>query len=336
MQRVCARAVFVLVVCLAILSNPVLAEFKNFGVYQDTNASGELDPEDTFLGGFMNWWTYDSAASSYNYGDHYVADNANPDPLDGFVDLTGAPWARIAQGNDDLISLPVNNPDLSDDDVLHIYMVWSWWDNNMAEGLENDRDGFSLGMLANSFIRSRSDESYGGGLDLDIAIRNDGTSLPQVTLSDDFQDDADLNDGRPLAPRGKDNLSQELYWIPDPGGEPYNHYFQGEWRYTVSTADGGVIGGIHNGDYDVLIDPDDLVTSVSGDGLVIRMDPQDYDELSKIIIYDFGYANGSYDPDMTFFIASIPELVPEPSALLSLLILGTMVGLGRGRGKTRR
>lgn len=349
MQRDCARAVFVLVSILAIvavLSNPALAELKNFGVYQDTNANGELDVGDTFLGGFMNWYTYDSSSSSYNYGDHYSAGNPiAEDPLDGFTDLTGAPWARSEEGNDDLSWLPISNPDLSDDDVLHLYMVWSWWDNNMPEGLNNDRDGFSLGMLANSFIRSRSDESYGGGLDLDIAIRNDGSSLPQVTLSDDFQDGANLNDGRPLAPRGKDNLSQELYWIPDPGGEPYTDYFEGRWRYTVSTADGGVIGGIHNGDYDVLIDPNDLVTSISGDGLVIRMDMQDYDELSKIIIYDFGYANGSYDPDnpveleiplgidpdMTFFIASIPEVIPEPTALLSLLVMGAVIVLGKGR-----
>ena len=159
-----------------------------------------------------------------------------------------------------------------------------------------------------------------------------------------------MNNGRPENPRGKDNLSQELYWIPDPGGEPYTDYFEGRWRYTVSTADGGVIGGIHNGDYDVLIDPGDLVTSVTGDGLVIRMNMQDFDELEKIIFYDFGYANGNYDPDnpveleiplgvdadKTFFIASIPEVIPEPSALLSLLLVGGVVTMARGRTKPRR
>ena len=91
------------------------------------------------------------------------------------------------------------------------------------------------------------------------------------------------------------------------------------------------------------------MTSVAGDGLVIRMDMQDYDELEKIIIYDFGYANGSYDPDnpveleiplgvdqdMTFFIASIPEMIPEPSALLSLLLLGGVIVLGKGRRQAR-
>ena len=191
MQRESARTVFLSVIILAtlaILSNPALAELRKFGVYQDTNANGVLDAGDTFLGGFMNWLTYDSAATSYNYGDHYSPGNSiAEDPLDGFVDLTGAPWARSEEGNDDLSWLPISNPDLSDDDVLHLYMVWSWWDNNSLEGLDADRDGFSLGMLANSFLRSRSDESYGGGLDLDIAIRNDDSSLPQVSLSDDFK-----------------------------------------------------------------------------------------------------------------------------------------------------
>ena len=365
MQREHARAVFVLVIILAILgilSNPVLAEFKNFGVYQDTNPNGVLDPGDTFLGGFMNWYTYDSAASSYNYNDHYVPgpdpsdENPYPDPLAGFTDLTGAPWAKNEQGVLDSW-LPISDG-VPDDDVLHIYMVWSRYDNLPAQAGEN-KDGFSLGLLANGFVRWRDDDAPGGEIDLDIAIRNDGTSFPQVTLSDDYIDKDGNITGRPPVPGilDPDAQEQEYYKIADPDlADPYNHYFEGRWDYTKSTADGGVISGIHNGDYDIDIDLSNIVTSISNDGLVIRIDPRaafsaDEDiEITKVIIYDFGYNFGAtrfspveleipwgMDSDKTFFIASIPEVIPEPGTLLSLLILGTMLGLRgrRGRGKTR-
>jgi len=343
MRRVIARTIFVLVVCLGILSNPVpvtAMDIQNFGVYQDTNSSGELDPNDTFLGGFMNWYTFYSAASSYNYGDHYVPgplpsdDNPYPDPLAGFTDLAGAPYGADEPGDQTLRWLPISDDDESDDDVLHIYMVWSHYDNAPEQALEN-KDGFSLGVLVNSFLRSRSDDSYGGGLDLDIAIRNDNTSFPQVTLSDDYIDEDGNITGRPPVPGILDPLAQEQeFYKIAPGGAPYNHYFEGRWEYTKSTTDGGVIGGIHHDEYAIDINLSDVVTSVSGDGLVIRMDLQGYDELEKIIIYDFGYAAGAdqgnpveleiplgLDPDKTFFIASIPDVVPEPVTLLSLTIM---------------
>ena len=348
MKTVCARTACVFLICLGILSNVALAEFKSFGVYQDTETNGVLDIGDTFLGGFENWYTHFSAATSYNYGDHYVEENDYPDPLNGFTDLTGAPYA--ADENENVTSwLPISNPDLSDDDVLHIYMVWSGHDNAPEQSGLNI-DGFSLGILANSFIRSRSVNESGGEVDLDIAIRNDGTAFPQVTLSDDYIEEGGDITGRPPAPGTLDPLAQEqeYYKIADPGGEPYNHYFEGRWEYTKSTTDGGVISGIHNGDYDIDINPSDIVTSISGDGLVIRINPQLLDEIDKIIVYDFGYAAGAnqvtpveleiplvgIDPERTLFIASIPEVVPEPSSLLSLLVIGTTVVLGR-RGRKR-
>ena len=190
-------------------------------------------------------------------------------------------------------------------------------------------------------------------MDLDIAIRNDDTALPQVTLSDDYIDENGNITGRPPAPGTLDALAQEqeYYKITDPGGEPYNHYFEGRWEYTKSTTDGGIIGGIHNGDYDIDIDPSDIVTSITSDGLVIRINPQDFSEgtdITKIIIYDFGYAAGANQvtpveleipwgtaANKTFFIASIPEVVPEPSGLLSLLVIGGVATLGRWGGKRR-
>ena len=354
MRGVFARTIPILVFCLGTLSNPALGavmDFQNFGVYQDTHDNGVLDPDDTFLGGFMNWFTYYSAATSYNYGEHYSENNQHPDPLDGFddlveapyYDLTGAPYSADQENDQTLSWLPIS--DESEDNVLHIYMVWSYWDTNSDEGVADQRTGFSLGLIANSFIRSRSENSYEGGYDLDIAIRNDTSSLPQVTLSDDFNSTG----GRPTAPRGRDNSSQELYWIEDPDtNDPYGHHFQGRWEYTTSTADGGIIGGIHNGEYAIDVNLSDVVTTVSGDGLVIRIDPQSFDEISKIIIYDFGYASGAdqgnpveleiplgTSADKTFFITSIPEVVPEPSSLLSLLVIGGVATLGRWRGKRR-
>ena len=310
-------------------AQPVLADYKNFGVYQDSNADGVLNSGDTYLGGIMSWLTFYSAGTSYNYGDHSDA------ALAEFSDLTGAPYAADADNDQVLSWLPM------DDDELHIYLAWSHYDNNSPEGIQYDREGYSLGLIANDYIRGRTDDSYSGGYDLDIAVRDDDTSTPQVTLSDDY----DSSGGRPPYPGTKDNASQEFYKIADPNlADPYNHHFEGRWDYTASTADGGVIGGISNSDYDVVINTNtNAVTSVAGDGLVIRIDPLAFDEVNKILIYDFGYFAGAVDtvgqtPPVgydefgpvtleiplgtaaheTFFIASVPT--PEPSTVLCLLI----------------
>jgi len=333
--------VSLVVVCLGILVSPARADYKNFGVYQDTNADGVLNPGDTYLGGIMSWMTYISAATSYNYFDH------NDPALTGKSDLTGAPYA-FDQANDPVLSwLPM------DDDELHIYLAWSYYDNTSAEGTSNQRAGFSLGLIANDFIRSRSINEPGGGYSLDIAVHNDTTAIPQGTMSDDY----DTN-GRPPTPGYKTDSSQEFYKItnPNPSGF-YTDYFEGRWNYTVSTGDGGIIDGIHNGDYSIDINPSDIVTSMTGDGLVVRIDPQAFDEVSKIVIYDFGYSAGAVDtlgltapvgynefgpvrleipigtdPNMTFFIASIPGVIPEPS---SLLVLTALVGAWLGCRRTR-
>lgn len=343
MRRVSAYYLPLFIACLLLLSSPAMADFKNFGVYQDTNGDGILNPGDTFLDGFMSWMTYYSAGTSYNYSDH--SDPAHA----GFSDLSGAPYASD-QANDPLLSwLP------RAEDELHIYMAWSYYDNFSAEGIQFNRSGFALGMIANDFILGSDDSSPSGGYDLDIAVRNGGSSLPQVTLSDDY----DSKNGKPDSPGTKENASQELYKIADPApADPYNHHFEGRWNYTASTGDGGVIGGISNADYDILIDMyTDIVTSVtSDDGLVIRIDPLAFDEVDKIIIYDYGYSAGAVDTvglappvgynefgpvpleipigtadDETFFIASIPEPIPEPSAILCLLIPAGALLLHRRR-----
>ena len=333
-----AHTLWLLLILVALPVQSGLADFKNFGVYQDSNGDGLLNAGDKYLGGVMSWMTYYSAGTSYNYGDHGDA------ALAGFDDLTGAPYAADQAGDGTLSWLPM------DDDELHLYMVWSYYNNTSQEGIDNKRGGYSLGLIANDYIRGRDDDSASGGYDLDIAIRNGLVSVPQVLLSDDY----DSNGGRPPYPGTKDNASQELYKIADPNlADPYGHHFEGRWDYTASTADGGVIGGILHSDYDISINLlTDIVTSVGGDGLVIRIDPLAFDEVSKIVIYDFGYLAGAVDTvgltppagynefgpvgleipigtsaDKTFFIASIP--VPEPSGLTSLLILCGAVVLRR-------
>ncbi|NIA07344.1 MAG: hypothetical protein GWP14_06875 [Actinobacteria bacterium] len=345
--------VSVCLMCVGMIVGPARADFKNFGIYQDTNGDGILNPGDTFINGFMSWYTFDSAATSYNYGDHGDA------AITGSSDLTGAPWASADANHNPLNWLRM------DDDELHMYMSWSHYDNTSQEGIENQRGGFALGMIANDYIRGRTDLSPSGGYDLDIAIRNDGTALPQVTLSDDYTVTGGATTGRPPFPGTKDNASQELYKITDPDGtDPYNHHFEGRWNYTASTADGGIIGGIHNSDYDIDISPSDIVTSILGDGLVIRIDPSRFTEVSKIIVYDFGFGNGAVDTlgnvapagylgagadfaglgieipigtdaDKTFFIASIPEVIPEPVTLLSLTIMALASALVTRRRHSR-
>ena len=353
MKEKFALTVSVMFVCLAILTGPAQADFKNFGIYQYTNGDGVLNPGDTFIDGFMSWYTYDSSGSSYNYGDHGDA------AITGSSDLTGAPWASADANHNPLNWLRM------DDDELHMYMAWSNWDNTSQEGIDNQRGGFALGMIANDYIRERTDLTGSGGYDLDIAIRNEtgaNATLPQVTLSDDYTVTNGATTGRPPFPGPKDNASQELYKITDPDGpNPYNHHFEGAWNYTASTADGGVIAGIRNGDYDIDITPSNIVDTITGDGLVIRIDPSRFTEVDKIIIYDFGYEIGLQDTlgsiapagylgagatfagigieipiigniedgYQAFFIASIPEMTPEPSSLFFLLIAVGVVAIRR-------
>lgn len=338
-------------VCVGVIAGPASADFKNFGVYQDTNGDGILNPGDTFIKGFMSWYTYHSAATSYNYGDHGDA------AITGSSDLTGAPWASDNATDSSLSWLRM------DDDELHMYMAWSDWDNNSQEGIANQRGGFALGMIANDYIRGRTDLSPSGGYDLDIAIRNDGTTLPQVRLSDDYTVTGGATTGRPPFPGMQDNASQELYKTAG-SDATYNNQFEGRWNYTASTGDGGVIAGIHNGDYDIEIDPSNIVTSKLGDGLVIRIDPLAFREVNKIVLYDFGYYNGAVDAlgnvapagyvgsdvgwaplgieipigtdaNKTFFIASIPEVIPEPVTLLSLTIMAVASALVTGKRRNR-
>ena len=338
-------------ICVGVIIGPASADYKNFGIYQDTNGDGILNPGDTFIDGFMSWYTHDSTATSYNYGDHGDA------ALAGSTDLTGAPWASVDANHNPLNWLRM------DDDELHMYMAWSNWDNISQEGIDTQRGGFALGMIANDYIRERDDLSPSGGYDLDIAIRNDGTTLPQVTLSADYTVTGGATTGRPPFPGTQDNASQELYKTAG-SDATYNHQFEGRWNYTASTADGGVIGGIHNGDYDIDIDGSNIVTSKLGDGLVIRIDPSRFTEVSKIIMYDFGYDNAAVDTlgnvapagylgagadfagigieipigtdaDKTFFIASIPEVIPEPVTLLSLTIMAVASALVTGKRRNR-
>ena len=116
--------VSVVLACLGILVGPAQADYKNFGVYQDTNGDGVLNPGDTFLGGAMSWLTYYSAGTSYNYSAH------NDDALIGSSDLTGAPYAADHDGDAVLSWLPM------DDDELHLYMAWSYYDNTSTEGID--------------------------------------------------------------------------------------------------------------------------------------------------------------------------------------------------------
>ena len=349
--------VFMCLVCLSVIIGPASADYKNFGIYQDTNGDGILNPGDTFIKGFMTWYTWHSAASSYNYNEH-------SDPyLSGQTDLPGAPWASDSKTDGTFSWLPMH------EDELHIYMVWSEYGNTVIPGESGsgDKPGFSLGMIANNYIREDNTVTASGGYDLDIAIRNDGTTLPQVTLSDDYTNGAGVTTGRPPAPGTLDLTAQEQELYKTTGTDAtYNHQFEGRWDYTAthSTADGGVISGIHNGDYDIEIDPSNIVTSRLGDGLVIRIDPQAFDEVDKIVFYDFGYFNGAQDTlgstapvgyvgsdvgwgplgieipigtsaDKTFFIAAIPEVVPEPVTLLSLAIMAVATALVTGKRHNR-
>ena len=355
MRKIFARTIFVVLVCLGMLSSPVLADFKNFGVYQDTNPNGRLDPGDKFLGGVMSWLTMYSAASSYNYSKH------KDDPA--LPELTGAPYAidyanSLLSEDDKVFSwLPM------EDDELYLYMVWSDYDNTEHAP---ELSGFSLGLIANDYQIGRTDPDPSGGFHLNIAVRNDDSSgsVPQVTLSDDYVPTNADDPGRPTSPGYQQNGSQEFYKtaVDTAPGALYNHFFEGIWNYTASTGDGGVIGGINNGEYDITYNPDNdnIVTEVIGDGLVIRIDPEDLGEITNIVIWDFGYSAEAVDTpgvmtppahytwfpqalvipigtemNKTFFIASIPEVIPEPSGLLSLLILGGVAILGRRRRKNR-
>ena len=195
---------------------------KNWYIYNDSNVDGILDPGDTFVRTFKNWWTPASSHSQYNYsrdggtGLIYGADS----------DINASPINYASHKNSGKEDFWLGlNPTADNEHTIQFYMSYSQFDNNDWKGgytYSSDptiqaivsqrheyRNGWTLGWNIHSERADNSNpQTLAGKVDMDIFIHNgrgvvtnpDGSidvpgfgksySNPQVSVSNDISSKA--------------------------------------------------------------------------------------------------------------------------------------------------
>ncbi len=159
---------------------------KTWYVYTDENTdhgvvNGILDPGDTQIATFQNWWTPISSHSQYNMSVDYGSGNYHPD-----VDISAGPINGAASLNPGLSNywLP------REANAIHFYMSYSQWDNAdwkggydngqtgdtrtiMTERHEN-RNGYTLGWVTSekNGAPGALPQTPGGTVDMDIFVHS--------------------------------------------------------------------------------------------------------------------------------------------------------------------
>ena len=182
---------------------------RTWDIYNDSQLDGILNPGDTKVGQFMNWWSPVSSHSMATYGDHQ---NQGP----GY-DLTSAPmnWATYTL---DPADPNRDNPDYNywltrEQNTLRFYMTYSQFDNNdwavtnygdtqltqdIVRQRNLERNGWALGWVVHDYqgYEGSSPQGQAGFVQMDIYVHRGaldtyidgfGTSRsnPQVSMSDD-------------------------------------------------------------------------------------------------------------------------------------------------------
>jgi hypothetical protein len=179
---------------------------RQWHIFNDSQTDGILDPGDTYVETFSNWWTPVSSHSQATYRDHQ---NWGP----GY-DYASAPmnWATYTLDPDDSNR---NNPDYNywlprQQNALHFYMTYSQFDNNdwattnygntaqaqqIVRQRNLERNGWALGWVANDY-NYQQPQGAPKALNLDIFIHRGelatdivdwgvSRSNPHVGLSND-------------------------------------------------------------------------------------------------------------------------------------------------------
>jgi hypothetical protein len=188
----------------------------NWYIYNDNITDGILNPGDTLIDSFQNWWTPVSAHSQHNYTPGPYG--AGPGFMyDDWEDRPSGPmnYASSTAATDNYW-LPMN------ENEVHFYVTYSQYDNNdfstfynwMPPGDQKDmlimrneeRNGYALGWVSNCIVKDSSGDYqhcigpggqvamdiyvHNGDMDLSVDFGSDGVAMsrsnPQVSVSNDI------------------------------------------------------------------------------------------------------------------------------------------------------
>ncbi len=214
---------------------------KTWYVYNDSMVDGILNPGDTSVTTFENWWTPASSHSQHNYsrdggsGVIYGADS----------DIHSGPINYASHNDPTKEDFWLGRTPAEDKNTIQFYMTYSQYDNNDWKGGYTDnltgdklaivkqrhetRNGYSLGWVTHAEEPNNSNpQTYAGFVDMDIYIHDgrglnpnsDGSidvagfgksySNPQVSVSND------------ISSKARDASVYVTGWIPAAGGERYH------------------------------------------------------------------------------------------------------------------
>ncbi len=202
---------------------------KTWYIYNDDNTNGILDPGDTALDSFENWWTPVSASSQWNYDPASNLDGTGTGSAAGPMNWANHTLSDTDPNHDN----PYYNYWLPrDKNTMNFYMTYSQFDNNdwstheySGSGVSADdvaernmyRNGYGIGWVTDDFDKqngsyvSNRDQTPAGKVEMDVfvhdgerteSISNFGTSRsnPQLALTTDIHPDAfDGDEMRPPA-----------------------------------------------------------------------------------------------------------------------------------------
>lgn len=179
-------------------------------IFNDAATNGILDPGDSMVCAFENWWTTVSAHTQHNY--------------DRRTQSVGQDWSsaplNLASHTDPMQNFWLDRPD----NTLGFYMTYSQFDNNnwmggytygtsgtvldIIKARNEQRNGYALGWLTDDINNSQDKVTEVGQMKMDIFVHNGNMQIavdswggaisysnPQVALSDDISNKAIDNVG---------------------------------------------------------------------------------------------------------------------------------------------
>ncbi|MDY6914154.1 MAG: PEP-CTERM sorting domain-containing protein [Planctomycetota bacterium] len=199
---------------------------KTWYIFNDSQLDGILNPGDTHINTFDNWWSPVSAHTQHNYDDGPYKNGFKYDSTT--QDMPSGPMNFATS------TLPAGHPNKHDssynywlptaENEMHFYMTYSQYDNNnfdgfydhrtdltqdqktLLEGRNEERNGWAFGWVTNDVNKDGNgvpvyDGTPGGKVKMDIYIRKgnmdrtvdfgaDGMGLsrsnPQISMSNDI------------------------------------------------------------------------------------------------------------------------------------------------------
>ncbi len=181
-------------------------------IYNDNVTDGILDPGDTMIDTFQNWWTAISSHSQHNYSDGSI------NPYGGYF--------TYDDETDDIPSAPINGAWTTDHsspnfwlpmekNQLTFYMSYSQFDNNdftsfydsdpnltpnqkeMLKERNINKNGYCLGWVSNKVVKDENGQyQHSSGVTTDVAMDiyvHDGAGTYQVEFGQDGVQDSVSN-----------------------------------------------------------------------------------------------------------------------------------------------